>query len=187
MQDEKVLTGGSLGDLAREYLEESAESASAYLAEGWLTAAMRTLRDIRHRAGLTQGELAQRLHTTQSAVARLERDHEGRCSLRHYVEYLAACGIQPFALETTELSALREFALANPGVPRTVRAFTTWRDVAASQAIDMIVVEGRERTIEARFDEVPATTSTKPVRRKDHLKAMPGGLAGFELSEALAV
>jgi ribosome-binding protein aMBF1 (putative translation factor) len=34
-----------------------------------------TLIEARSRAGLTQGELAERMHTTQSAVARIEGGH----------------------------------------------------------------------------------------------------------------
>ena len=51
------------------------------------------IREARRRAGLTQRELAERMRTTQSAVARLER---GRTepSYEHVVDAVRACGLE---------------------------------------------------------------------------------------------
>lgn len=51
------------------------------------------IREARRRAELTQGELARRLGTTQSAIARIER---GRTepSYERVVEAIRACGLE---------------------------------------------------------------------------------------------
>jgi len=49
------------------------------------------VREARRRAGITQAELAGRVGTTQSALARLERGHT-EPSLRRVLELVRACG-----------------------------------------------------------------------------------------------
>jgi len=49
------------------------------------------IREARRRAGLTQAELAARLHTTQSAIARIERGGT-EPSYERVVDALRACG-----------------------------------------------------------------------------------------------
>lgn len=51
------------------------------------------IREARRRAGLTQVELAERVGTTQSAIARVERG-QGRPTLERISELLAACGFE---------------------------------------------------------------------------------------------
>lgn len=133
-----VCEGDTFADLAREFLQESDESARAYLLQRWLAATMGTLREARRQAGLTQAEVAQRLGTTQSAIARLERDHAGGCSLRRYIEYLAACDLLPLDIEVTPAASLRAYALANPDAPRSSGAIQNWRDrmAGATEAKD---------------------------------------------------
>lgn len=48
------------------------------------------VREMRKRAGLTQAELAERIGTTQSAIARLERGH-GRPTLERLSTIATAC------------------------------------------------------------------------------------------------
>ncbi len=50
------------------------------------------IREIRKRAGLTQAELAERLGTTQSALARVER--HGSPTLARLSEIAEACGFE---------------------------------------------------------------------------------------------
>jgi hypothetical protein len=79
---------GTLADAAREYVEESEESAHIYLRESWLSGAIATMYRARWAADLTQAEVAERLGTTQSAIARLERADD--TTLRRLWEYLYA-------------------------------------------------------------------------------------------------
>ena len=50
------------------------------------------VREARRRAGITQAELAERVGTTQSALARLERGHT-EPSLHRVQELVRACGL----------------------------------------------------------------------------------------------
>lgn len=50
------------------------------------------MREARRRAGITQTELAERVGTTQSAIARLERGHT-EPSLHRVQELVRACGL----------------------------------------------------------------------------------------------
>lgn len=112
-------------DPVREMLEDE-ETAHAYLLERWLTDAVAKLRDARREAGLTQEELAQRLGTKQPAIARLERDHEGRFSLRRFVEYALACGALPLDATLRPSEDVREYALVNPNEPITETPRAAW-------------------------------------------------------------
>lgn len=51
------------------------------------------IREARRRAGLTQTELAERVGTTQSAIARLERG-VGHPTMQRISELVAACGLE---------------------------------------------------------------------------------------------
>jgi len=51
------------------------------------------VREARKRAGLTQTELAERVGTTQSAIARLERGH-GHPTMQRISELVEACGLE---------------------------------------------------------------------------------------------
>jgi transcriptional regulator with XRE-family HTH domain len=127
MSDKGQMLGtGTLDDLTREILFESPESATAYLRSSWLTSAVQSLVEARRRSGLTQREVAERLATTQSAIARLESDYDGRMSLHRYIDYLIACSQAPFDIETTQLHQLRVFAIARPSGPRTARCCMDW-------------------------------------------------------------
>src|SRR5437879_606888 len=86
---------GTISELIREVLTESEQSAKAYLAESWLTEVIGVLRDARRQAGLTQHDVAERMDTTQSSIARLENDESGSVTLRRYVSYLIACDRLP--------------------------------------------------------------------------------------------
>lgn len=51
------------------------------------------MREARRRAGITQTELADRVGTTQSAIARLERGH-GHPTMQRISELVEACGLE---------------------------------------------------------------------------------------------
>jgi transcriptional regulator with XRE-family HTH domain len=178
-----TLESTSPADLAREFLRESEDSARVYLMQGWLASTMATLRDARRRAQLTQEEVARRLGTTQSAVARLEKDHEGRCSLQRYVEYLAACDALPLAIEAVPVVGLRDYAFADPDAPRTVSAYQAWREIPGY--VDMVEVEHRQGTIEARFEatgegqryQVTRLPAPSQGRERPRLSLLQGGLS----------
>jgi transcriptional regulator with XRE-family HTH domain len=63
-----------INDLHNKWLQD-ADYRAAYDALEDEFALAAALIEARSRAGLTQGELAERMHTTQSVVARLEGGH----------------------------------------------------------------------------------------------------------------
>jgi transcriptional regulator with XRE-family HTH domain len=127
---EAVFEHDAMTELAREALEESDESAHAYLVQSWLSSAIEKLYDARRQAGLTQEEVAQLLGTKQPAIARLERDDEGKVSLHRYVAFALACGFLPLDISLRPTEALREYALDDPDAPRTEAAFEAWNSEA---------------------------------------------------------
>ena len=124
----EAIDGGTIADLIQEVLSESRESAEAYLVQSWIDAMLTGLRDARLQAGMTQSAIAERLKTTQSAIARLERDDVGRIQLRRFVEYALACGVLPLNPEFAQVEELRQFSLSNPHVPRTANSFYGWKE-----------------------------------------------------------
>jgi len=81
------------------------------------------LQDARRRASLTQEDVAQRLGTTQSSIARLENSNEGSISLRRYVRYALACGMAPFDITMEPVRAMRDYILQDPDAARTPLAY----------------------------------------------------------------
>jgi transcriptional regulator with XRE-family HTH domain len=123
METALEVEGGTLTDLVRELLVEDEESVTAYIEQSWVTRAIEALQDARRRASLTQEEVAKRLSTTQSAIARLENNHEGSISLRRYVRYALACGMAPFDITMEPVSAMRDYILQDPDAARTPLAY----------------------------------------------------------------
>lgn len=77
----------SLADLKRKWMQDPAFKAEYDALEDEF-ALIRALIDARARAGLTQAELAERMGTTQSAIARMEggRVNPSIAMLRRYAE-----------------------------------------------------------------------------------------------------
>jgi transcriptional regulator with XRE-family HTH domain len=120
-------SGAGLAGLARQILTSNEGRAYRYLRRMWLTSAAGALREARRKAGLSQAELATKLGTTQSAVARLENDTEGRLSLHRYVDYALACGQFPLEITIEPASAVRAYAIHEPDAPRTQTCLEKWR------------------------------------------------------------
>ncbi|MHB1005415.1 MAG: helix-turn-helix domain-containing protein [Chloroflexota bacterium] len=118
--------GDTLADLVRGFLGRSEESSRAFLRQSWLSNAVASLRLARHRSGLTQAEIAQRMGTSQSAIARLEADIEGRIALHRYIDYASACGMMPLDVTLEPFALVREYAMAKPEKQRQQAAYNAW-------------------------------------------------------------
>lgn len=112
---------------AEELLEKSdAEAAAGYLLTDWFYRAMEATRDARIRNGLTQSDIAEKIGTTQSVIARMENAHRGSFSLDRFLEYAWACGAAPLELEFVSREELRRFAIDRPGQARRGSALESW-------------------------------------------------------------
>jgi len=79
---QEVLREESKDDEFRKYYEEEGKK----LAIGYKIA------QLRHKLGLTQKQLAQKIHTTQTVISRLERGDYWTCSLRTLEKIAIATG-----------------------------------------------------------------------------------------------
>ena len=118
MAQEYIEADCTLNDLIRETLD-TPDGAIAFLTQSWIGGALGLMRQARRNAGLTQREVAERLHTTQSAIARMEHDRGGGVSLRRFANYIAACGYMPREVSLDRLDSARgaahaEFDVAAP-------------------------------------------------------------------------
>ena len=88
--------------------EHDAQAPEFELARELITA--------RTRAGLTQSELAERMHTTQSTIARLE-ENRGLSPIFWSVPYFLVCplfsGLSPIFLIHPASNALRSLSIRN--------------------------------------------------------------------------
>src|SRR5262245_50466824 len=85
----------TLADAVRDVLSQDEDGARAYLRQQWLSQAMSALWEARRAAGLTQAQVAERMQTAQSAIARMEKDDEGRITLHKYIDFALACEAVP--------------------------------------------------------------------------------------------
>jgi transcriptional regulator with XRE-family HTH domain len=123
-----TMPGKTYAEVARTFLSEGNERASVFLEQQWLSGATALLRQCRREAGLTQAEVAERMGTTRAVVARLERDTRGHFTLRRFVDYLMACGVQPFQIEVAPTEDLVAFLRDDPEVDRTAVALAEWKE-----------------------------------------------------------
>src|ERR1700738_2446350 len=70
---------------------------SAYI-DTYIEHVIRELKRIRKQSGLTQEEVAERMHTKQEVISRLEKDMRGSFSLKRIADYALACGYIPLNL-----------------------------------------------------------------------------------------
>lgn len=118
--------GTAFAELVRTLVDDGRPeaAAAAYLREDWVSGVIALLRAARREAGLTQGEIADRLGTTQSAVARLERGDDAKLS--RVWDYLWACGKTPLTVDTTAGARLRRYVAEQPSAPRSASAVDRW-------------------------------------------------------------
>lgn len=90
------------------------DNLKEYLKTDWIIGMMLRLEQARKDAGLTQGDLAQKLNRQQSVVSRTERDLEGSISLSRYADWLFACDAIPSEIEIMSLDNVRQNLLRPP-------------------------------------------------------------------------
>lgn len=78
--------------------KDGEEFTLEYLKARFLSSVGRSLYYARRQAGLTQAQVAERMNTTQSAIARFEADKNGAMSFHRYVDFAIACGLMPHSL-----------------------------------------------------------------------------------------
>ena len=106
------------------------------------------IREIRKRAGLTQTELAERIGTTQSAVARIER--HGSPTLARLSEIAEACGFDihlrlvPMDAEDHDWSMVR----ANAALPPAQRIDRALNGMRLAHAFRTAGVEARRQRVD---------------------------------------
>ena len=102
------------------------EAAAGYFLTAWFYHAMDAIRDARTRNGLTQSDVAEKIGTTQSVIARMENAHRGSFSLDRFLEYAWACGAAPLELEFVPPEELRRFAVERLGHVESGPGRGTW-------------------------------------------------------------
>lgn len=80
--------------------ETGEEFTIEYFRTKFLSSVGRSLYYTRRDAGLTQEQVAERMQTHQSAIARFEADRNGSMSFRRYADFVIACGMLPTSLMT---------------------------------------------------------------------------------------
>ena len=79
----------------QDYLKDELKDPAfrkAYEEEGVYAELAIQIARLRRRKGVTQGELARRLHTSQQTISRLESPHNGSLTLRTLVKLAHALG-----------------------------------------------------------------------------------------------
>lgn len=131
-KDEDIQVIGTMSDYLTQKIadeEQGQEFTVEYLKADFLASAANALCSIRRQAGLTQAQVAERLNTKQSAIARLEADFDGAMSLRRYVDFALACGVIPHHITFAPVEAARKFVIEQPGVPFTQENHHAWPKV----------------------------------------------------------
>jgi transcriptional regulator with XRE-family HTH domain len=127
--NESVQKAKTLSDVLAEMFADEKDGkafSEAFLKSGFLSAAVRTLNNVRRQANLTQAQVADVLETKQAAIARLEADTAGSMSLHRYVDFALACGMAPLDIRLVPINSLREYVMENPEAPRTAELYDEW-------------------------------------------------------------
>jgi|SRR5579859_557389 len=135
--DEDLQVVGTTSDYLIQQLtdeEEGKDSAIEYLRSGFLSSAADTLFYMRLQAGLTQAQVAERLHTKQSAIARLESDSDGGISLHRYIDFALACGMVPHNITFAPLESVINYTIAQPEILYTQGNYEEWLKTNAQPA-----------------------------------------------------
>ena len=106
--------------------KDGEEFTRAYLKARFLSSAVRALYNARRKAGLTQAQVAEQLNTKQAAIARLEADTDGSLSLRRFVDYALACGMDPLDIILEPMESVCDYVIHNPQAPRTQALYNAW-------------------------------------------------------------
>jgi transcriptional regulator with XRE-family HTH domain len=155
--NEEAEIAGTTSDYLVERLldkEHGQEYAVEYLKADFLTAAANVLFTLRRKAELTQTQVAERLHTKQSAIARLEGDFDGAMSLRRLVDFALACGYIPHHLTFAPLETALDFTVAQPQTSFTVENHLSWCNATFQLKLDPV-----STTSQATFN-VPTPVTT---------------------------
>jgi transcriptional regulator with XRE-family HTH domain len=161
-QDEDIQVVGTMSDyLIQKFTDEEQgkEFASEYLKSAFLSSAVNALFYMRRQSGLTQAQVAERLNTKQSAVARLEGDFDGGISLRRYVDFALACGMVPHDITFAPLESAISYTIAQPKVLYTQVNHQQWlkaneEPLAESVVQAMSNVEAISKTLQPQGNAV---------------------------------
>lgn len=128
--DEDIRITGTMSDYLVDKLrdeEHAKEYAAAYHKADFLASVANSLFTIRREAGLTQAQVAESLHTKQSAIARLEADFDGAMSLRRLVDFALACGYVPHHITFAPLEIATAFTREQPLTSFTFENQLSWQ------------------------------------------------------------
>ncbi len=103
------------GERIRAMLDDE-QSREDWLVSRWYSTLISQGVAARLATGLTQADVATRMRTTQSAVARIENDVDARAGSRMIFRYLLACGVVPMA-DTVPVEQVIERLRSSPDVP----------------------------------------------------------------------
>lgn len=97
--------------------KDGEEFTREYLKTRFLSSVGRSLYYARRKADLTQAQVAERMNTTQSVIARYEADKKGSITFHRYVDFAIACGLMPRSLTLHPIlepvESLRDEVIAN--------------------------------------------------------------------------
>jgi transcriptional regulator with XRE-family HTH domain len=170
--DEDLQVVGTTSDYLIQQLtdeEEGKDFAVEYFKSGFLSSAVNTLFYMRRQAGLTQAQVAERLNTKQSAVARLEGDFDGGISLRRYIDFALACGMVPHSITFAPLESAINYTIAQPKIAYTQVNHQEWLKANPAPIESVVQVE---RNSEAMSKTLQLQSDTVFAIEKDSTSAL---------------